>query len=98
MTPNRWWAEVVGTYVSHVQANDENTAGAPSYQLADLRIGLEEIAVGGMNVSPWVALINAFDEDYNASVAVNAFGGRFFEPGVPRSFQIGMRARFGGGN
>lgn len=98
VSPNRWWAEVVGTYVSRVQANDENNAGAPSYQLVDLRVGLEEVAVGGMNVSPWVALINAFDEDYNASIAVNAFGGRFFEPGVPRSFQVGMRARFGGGN
>ncbi len=66
--------------------------------MVDLRVGLEEVAMGGMNVSPWVALINAFDEEYIASIAVSAFGGRFFEPGVPRSFQIGMRARFGGGN
>ena len=52
--------------------------------------------LGGMIVSPWVALINALDEDYIASIAVNAFGGRFFEPGPDRSFQVGLRARFGG--
>ncbi len=98
VTPSGWWAELVGSHVSRVQANDANSAEAPSYQLADLRVGLEEVAMGGMNVSPWVAMVNAFDKDYNASVAVNAFGGRFFEPGVPRSFQIGLRARFGGGN
>ena len=98
VSPNRWWAEVVGTHVSRVQAKDENTAGARSYSLVNLRVGLEEIAVGGLGISPWVAMINAFDEDYSASVAVNAFGSRFFEPGPERTFQIGLRAQFGGGN
>jgi len=98
VTPDMWWAEVVGSYVSRVQANDANTGAAPSYTLLDLRVGLEEIALGRIDVSPWVAMINTFDEDYNASVAVNAFGSRFFEPGPTQSFQIGLRARFGGGN
>ena len=98
MSPDLWWAEVVASYVSRVQANDANTGGAPSYSLVDLRVGLEEMALGGINVSPWVAVINAFNEDYVASVAVNAFGSRFFEPGPDRSLQIGLRAQFGGGN
>ena len=98
VSPNLWWAEVIASHVSRVQANDENTFGARSYQLVDLRVGLEETAVGGVVISPWVALMNAFNEDYTASVAVNAFGSRFFEPGPDRSLQIGVRARFGGGN
>ena len=49
-----------------------------------------------MNLSPWVALTNALDQDYIASVAVNAFGSRFFEPGPDMSFQIGFRASWGG--
>ena len=98
VTPNVWWAEVVASHVSRVQANDANSAGAPSYQLVDVRVGLEEMNLNGINVAPWVALMNAFDEDYNASIAVNAFGGRFFEPGPNQSLQIGVRARFGGGN
>ena len=99
VSPDLWWAEVVASHSSRVQANDANTAWAPSYSLVDLRVGLEEIALGGMSVSPWVAITNVFNKDYIASLFVNsAFGGRFFEPGPDRSLQIGMRAQFGGGN
>jgi iron complex outermembrane receptor protein len=93
-----WWTDVIGTYVDNVPVNDRNTTSAPSYFLVDLRVGLQELDLGGISVSPWVALSNALDKDYVASVAVNAFGGRFFEPGPDRSFQVGLRTRFGGGN
>ena len=96
--PNMWWAEVVASYVSRVQANDANTAGAPAYTLVDVRVGLDEVRLGSIDVSPWVSMTNAFDEDYNASVLVNTFGSRYFEPGPTQSFQVGLRARFGGGN
>jgi iron complex outermembrane receptor protein len=99
VSPELWWAEVVVSHSSRVQANDANTFWAPSYSLVDLRVGLEEIALGGMSVSPWVAIANAFNKDYIAALFVNsAFGGRFFEPGPDRSLQIGMSAQFGGGN
>ena len=98
VSPNRWWAEVVGAYVSVVQANDQNTALAPSYSVLDMRVGLDGVTAGGVRVSPWVALINTFNKNYNASLLVNAFGSRFFEPGPQRSLQIGMRAIFGSGN
>ena len=98
VSPDRWWAEVVGSYVGAVPADDENTAEAASYAVLDLRVGLEETTVGGVSVSPWVAVINAFDKNYHPSVAVNAFGGRYFEPGPQASFQIGLRAVFGSGN
>ncbi len=102
VSPSFWWAEVVASHVSDVYVNDANErmgekTVAPSYNLVDLRAGLQELDLGGMSISPWVALINALDEDYVASVAVNAFGGRFFEPGPNQSFQVGLRARFGGG-
>lgn len=102
VSPAFWWAEVVASNVDEVFVNDANESNgervvAPSYSLIDFRFGLDEIALGGIDVSPWVALINVGDEDYIASVAVNAFGGRFFEPGPQRSFQVGLRARFGGG-
>ena len=101
VSPSYWWVEVVASHVSEVHVIDANRRDgmrivAPSYELVNLRVGLEEIALGGINVSPWVALINALDEDYIASIAVNAFGGRFFEPGPNQSFQVGLRARFGG--
>jgi iron complex outermembrane receptor protein len=95
-SPGGAWAEIAGTYVDEVPVNDRNTTTTPSYFLVDLRAGLDEIALGTMNLSPWVALTNALDQDYIASVAVNAFGSRFFEPGPDMSFQIGFRASWGG--
>ena len=97
-TPNNWWVEAFGGHVSRVQANDANTVAAPGYEILDLRVGLEEVALGSIIITPWVGMMNAFDEDYHPSVAVNAFGSRFFEPGPTQSFQVGLRARFGSGN
>ena len=96
VSPGGAWVEIAGTYVDKVPVNDRNAATTPSYFLLDLRAGLDELALGNMILSPWVALTNALDEDYFASVAVNAFGNRFFEPGPDASFQIGFRASWGG--
>jgi len=95
VSPGGAWVEIAGTYVDEVPVNDRNATTTPSYFLLDLRAGLDELALGNMNLSPWVALTNALDKDYFASVAVNAFGGRFFEPGPDRSFQVGFRASWG---
>jgi iron complex outermembrane receptor protein len=92
LNPGRAWVEIGGTYVDEVPVDDENTVTAPSYFLVDVRAGLDEVVLGNMKISPWVALTNALDEDYVASVAVNAFGSRFFEPGPDMSFQVGFRA------
>ncbi len=98
VSPDLWWAEVTTSYMGSIDADNANTGAAPSYTLVDLRVGLEEVAVGGINVTPWAAVINVRNEEYIASVAVNARGRRFLEPGPDRSFQIGLRTRFGGGN
>jgi iron complex outermembrane receptor protein len=90
--------EIVATAMDDVPTNDRNTAAAPAYELVDLRIGLDGFSAGGIFLSPWAAMTNALDEDYIASVAVNAAGSRFFEPGPPRAFQLGVRARWGTGD
>jgi iron complex outermembrane receptor protein len=92
------FAEIVATHMDDVPVNDVNSAFAPSYELVDVRVGLGDVAVAGMTFAPWVAVTNALDEEYIGSVAVNAFGNRFFEPGPGRSFQVGFRAGWGGGN
>ena len=43
-------------------------------------------------VEPFVSLTNILDEVYSAAVAVNAYGGRFFEPGPRRAFSVGLSA------
>jgi iron complex outermembrane recepter protein len=45
-------------------------------------------------VQPFVAVTNALDSRYSASVVINAFGGRYHEPGPGRSLLLGLDARF----
>ena len=41
-----------------------------------------------------IGIANLLDEEYNSSVVVNAFGGRYFEPGPGRTVHAGLRIRF----
>ncbi len=92
--PGAWYASVSASFEDRVPLNDQNTAEAPSHVLLDLRAGLHPVQVGGVRLEPWLAVTNVADRRYVASAAVNAFGGRYFEPGPGRSWQTGLRARF----
>jgi iron complex outermembrane receptor protein len=46
--------------------------------------------MGDAMVAPFVGIANVFDETYVASVVPNAFGGRYYEPGPGRTFQVGV--------
>jgi iron complex outermembrane receptor protein len=75
--------------------DDANSAEAPSWWTVDLRAGIPGLQVGSAVVEPWLSVENVLDENYISSVAVNAFGGRFFEPGPGRTFSLGLRAALG---
>lgn len=92
----RAFMEVRGLFQDAIPVNDANTAESPSAVVADLRFGLEGARAGGVSLSPFVAIANVFDRTYNASVVVNAFGSRYFEPGPGRTFQAGVAVTFGG--
>ena len=84
-----WFAELRLTRVSSIPVNDRNTAETDAYQLLDVRFELDP--VGALDVAPVAGVTNIFDTLYTASVVVNAFGGRFHEPGPGRSFYTGLR-------
>ncbi len=92
------WIEARGLHQSAIPVNDAGTAESPSAFVADLRAGLEDVDVGKIRIAPFVAVANVLDRVYNAAVVVNAFGGRYFEPGPGRTFQAGVGMRFGGGS
>ncbi len=96
-TPENARLEISGNYLHAVPVNDLNTAEAPSHLLWDLRVAAPEWAPGGGAVSfaPWMAVTNLLDRGHTASVVVNAFGGRYFEPGPGRSLQLGVRGVWG---
>ena len=96
VTRGPWYGEVRGDHVGKIRtndANDPNTA-ARQYTLWDVRTGLSGQRVGNLIVAPFISLTNIFDEVYSAAVAVNAFGGRYFEPGPRRAFSAGLSAAF----
>src|SRR5690606_23634586 len=91
-----WYASVENRHVGRTAANDANTGFSPSYSLTEVRAGVDRLAIGRFDLDLFAGVTNIFDEEYNTSIAVNAFGGRFFEAGPPRSFYVGGNVRIGG--
>lgn len=91
-----WYIDLEGRYASKMAVNDANNAHSPAYTVTDLRAGLTAAEIGGVDVAPFVGLTNVFDEDYNTAVTVNAFGGRYYEPGPGRAVYVGLGVAFGG--
>jgi iron complex outermembrane recepter protein len=86
-------AEVELEWADRAPVNDANTAFAPAHVLVDVRMA-RRMAAAGATLEPFVAITNVLDTRYSASVVINAFGGRYHEPGPGRALLLGMRARF----
>ncbi len=89
-----WWGRLSGEMVPSYYTNNENEADTPRYVLVDFRIGHKGLALGRATVKPFVAIENLLDERYASSVVVNAFGGRYYEPGPARSFSLGVNVEW----
>jgi iron complex outermembrane receptor protein len=88
--------ELRGLWQDAIPVDDAGTAASPASLVVDARAGLQGATIGRLRVEPFFAVANVFDRTYNASVVVNAFGGRFFEPGPGRTVQAGASVTFGG--
>lgn len=72
--------------------NDANEAHSPAYAVADVRAGAELLRTGRWTTRVHAGVANVLDARYNTAVVVNAFGGRFFEPGPGRALYLGVTA------
>lgn len=88
------FVEFRGLATAAVPVDDGNSDEADGYFLGDLRAGLDGLTAGSVNLSPWLAVANLFDRNYTTAVVVNAFGGRYFEPGPGRTLRVGMGVRW----
>ncbi|MEM1439862.1 MAG: TonB-dependent receptor [Pseudomonadota bacterium] len=84
-----WFAAAEATHTSAITLNNANTEEADAYTLVTLRAGTAWQR-GGWRFAPYASVTNLLDEDYTANARINAFGGRFFEPGPGRSFYLGV--------
>jgi len=82
-----------GTISSRVFVDDANIVAAPGFGLINVRFVSDRIGdAGGLSFSAGV--YNVLNRRYVSSVAVNASGGKFFEPGQMRSVYAGFTLRF----
>ena len=82
---------VGGEAASGYVADSANELAVDGYAVVHLRAALAGLRLGrGATVSPFVAVRNVGDVRYAGSVVVNAFGGRFVEPGAGRHVQVGV--------
>ena len=86
-----WFAEIRVEVRGEVPANDANDAVAKGHGLAGIRLGATGIRLGRFTLSPFAAVTNLTDVRYASSVVVNAFGGRYFEPGPDRGGHVGLK-------
>ena len=86
----RLWIQGGFRHVSSYYVNDANTEKNDAYSVVDLNVGASGITVNDLEIHPFFKISNVLDEQYNNSVVVNAFGGRYYEPAPNRSFQLGL--------
>jgi iron complex outermembrane receptor protein len=73
-----------------VAATDGNDATARAYMLLGARAAHQGLTMGALRITPHAGVENLLDESYTAAVAVNAAGGRYFEPGPGRYLYFGL--------
>jgi iron complex outermembrane receptor protein len=91
-TPGNHQFSLDGEWISSYYADSDNSAKNSAYALLHLRwtVEIPQLFSAG-SIRPFVAVNNLLNTRYNSSVFVNAFGGRFFEPGSDRNFRLGLQ-------
>ncbi len=87
--PAGWFGALDALHVGDQYANNANTVADDAYTLVNLRLGFDS-SRGGATISPFVGVNNLFDQAYNSNIRINAFGGRYYEPGPERNVYAGI--------
>jgi iron complex outermembrane receptor protein len=101
LTSPGWYFALDMRSVSRTMTDDANSASAPAYTLFGFRSGHAGLSIdqgnGGWSyeLALFAGVENLFDIRYNSSITVNAFGGRYYEPGAGRTFYGGVELGIG---
>ncbi len=88
-----YFVAVDAMYSDKLFANNANSATVDGATVANLRFGFEK-AYGKLEIEPFIGINNITDTSFTANVRINAFGGRFFEPGPERNVYGGVSVRY----
>lgn len=78
------------TAVGRQYVNSDNSAKTSAYEIVSLRAA-HHLRQGPHQVSLFIRLDNAFDRPYVGSVVVDRADGRYYEPGAPRHWLLGIK-------
>ena len=84
-----FYAVVDALYADKLFVNNANSDTSDSAIVANLRMGYTG-SRERWSWSPFIGVNNLADEDYNANVRINGFGGRLFEPAPGRNVYAGF--------
>ncbi|NNF15880.1 MAG: TonB-dependent receptor [Gammaproteobacteria bacterium] len=79
--------------VGDIPLNNANDQFADSYVLVNIRGGWKW-QTGNWAASPFIGINNITATDYFANTRINAFGGRYFEPGPQRNIYGGISVQY----
>ena len=77
-------------YAGKVFLDDNNTSSSPNYILASLNVKRNLILFDKQAII-FCYIENIFNTPYSSNIRMNAWGGRFFEPGPTRRYSIGIK-------
>jgi len=78
---------------SKAYVNDLNTATAEGYAIANWRGGFTQ-HLKEWKLNEFLRVDNLFDRNYVSSIRVGDLNGRFYEPGTPRTWLLGLNANY----
>lgn len=84
---------VEGIHSSKTYVNDVNTSEADSYTIFNWRAGFTQ-KVNNWKFNEFVRVENIANKDYIVNVRSNDSGLRFYEPGLPANWTVGLNAGY----
>ncbi len=88
-----WYAGADIRYMSHIEANDQNTVSAPAYSITSLNTGYKWL-VQNWTVDVSGSVDNLFNKKYVGSVIVDESNGRYYEPAPGRNYGVGLNVSY----
>jgi iron complex outermembrane receptor protein len=95
--PKNLFLFVQHNYTSTIPLNDANTVYAKKYHLADLKMGIRDLALNQNNKSKFdlsFGINNIFDQNYSLGNDLNAANNRYYNPSAKRNYSFGVGVNF----
>lgn len=85
-----------GTYslFDEIYLNNQNDVTDDSYQLLNLKLGIERELGNKFRINLFSGLNNALDSEYSESHALNSGFGGFYDPAMDRNYYVGIKLNY----